>query len=43
MQIMSENVLSEAISTEDHQSVMECLEVKVQELEERLSGKEVSQ
>ena len=43
MQIISDNVLSEAISTEEHQSDMKCLEVKVQELEERLSGKEVSQ
>jgi len=43
MQIMSDSVLSEAISTVDHQSDMECLEVKVQELEERLSEKEVCQ
>jgi len=43
MQIMSDSVLSEAISTVDHQSDMECIEVKVRELEERLSEKEVCQ
>jgi len=43
MQIISDSVLSEAISTKEHQSGMECIEVKVRVLEERLSEKEVSQ
>ena len=44
MQIMlNDSVQSEAAPAEQHESDMECLEVKVLGLEERLSEKEVCQ
>ena len=41
--MLSESVQSEAAPTEEHESDMESLEVKVLGLEERLSEKEVCQ